>query len=765
MTTTERDEPGAEVAVRADGAVAPVVDAELVPRGAPRHPRRKRVTIVVVRTWQASPSVPAEWKRADTAKRAARSLAVRAALAPIRTYPPAVARGTTLMTRTWWRWVRCRAIEESAAAAGDLHKHTKDLTHHRRVKNGLTAGVVVPGAVAAVVLWYTASTLTIVVVIIVITGTLAVAGRRRDGSPGRKAQLGPRSLSWTLDPNQLTDRFLEAGIVKKDERLYLVERPHREGDGTAVVLDLPGTRKASDAVRRTEDLASALAVDEIQLILERVRGTGGHAGRLSMWVADNDPYARPPSRSPLADAETWDLWDGCPWGTVARGTRVVLPVVWTSLLVGAVPRIGKTYAARLPAAAAALDAFVRLVIFDGKGGKDWRPYELVAHRFGRGDTREVIRRLVAVLEEAVADVQRRFDELGDMDDELCPESKVTPRITRDSRYGMPLVVIAIDEVQVYLEDEEYGKTILVLLAYLARKAPAAGYSLILATQKPDSKVIPAILRDNLGTRFAMRVMTWQSSETILGTGTKVQGYDASRFLRSHRGVGLLLGADGETDLQAGEAITTRTDLLSIAEIRALCERGRAAREAAGTLTGDAAGDVAVAGVDEAVVAAARAQVPDEGVVDAELVHPLPPLLAAIVEYLDGDDRQRVPSAELLDEVVRERVELDMSDTAFGRLLRRWGAPTGRTGDSDIRGPRVADLLSAAARIEAGGPEFVDDATRREPGGSRQPGGAPDGQPGGGDDQRERTADGRPVRLVRDDENPAEPGERRVGGAR
>jgi hypothetical protein len=41
-------------------------------------------------------------------------------------------------------------------------------------------------------------------------------------------------------------------------------------------------------IKNREALASALAVDEVQLILERVRGTGGHAGRVSMWVADAD---------------------------------------------------------------------------------------------------------------------------------------------------------------------------------------------------------------------------------------------------------------------------------------------------------------------------------------------------------------------------------------------------------------------------------------------------------------------------------------------
>jgi len=38
---------------------------------------------------------------------------------------------------------------------------------------------------------------------------LAITGRRKDGSPGRRAVLaGPRSLTWTMDPQILVDAFL-----------------------------------------------------------------------------------------------------------------------------------------------------------------------------------------------------------------------------------------------------------------------------------------------------------------------------------------------------------------------------------------------------------------------------------------------------------------------------------------------------------------------------------------------------------------------------
>ncbi|MDT7655165.1 MAG: segregation ATPase FtsK/SpoIIIE, family, partial [Pseudonocardiales bacterium] len=43
----------------------------------------------------------------------------------------------------------------------------------------------------------------------------------------------------------------------------------------------------------------------VQLIVDRVRGKGGHAGRVFLWVADEDPYSGPPLRTPLLDVECW----------------------------------------------------------------------------------------------------------------------------------------------------------------------------------------------------------------------------------------------------------------------------------------------------------------------------------------------------------------------------------------------------------------------------------------------------------------------------
>ncbi|MGH2707741.1 MAG: cell division protein FtsK, partial [Actinomycetota bacterium] len=205
------------------------------------------------------------------------------------------------------------------------------------------------------------------------------------------------------------------------------------------------------ALRRREDLAAALDLDEVQVFVSRVRGRDGSARRLSLWVADADPYAERPPVTPLCSAESIDFWKPLPFGLDARMRAVELVMVWSSLLVGAIPRMGKTFAARLPAAAAALDPHVALYVFDGKGGKDWQPFEAVAHRYGSGVRLAVVEHLARVLQGLVEEMNARYEALRELPHDLCPEGKLTPAIARNRSLQMPLTLVCIDEVQRYLE--------------------------------------------------------------------------------------------------------------------------------------------------------------------------------------------------------------------------------------------------------------------------------------------------------------------------
>jgi DNA segregation ATPase FtsK/SpoIIIE, S-DNA-T family len=222
---------------------------------------------------------------------------------------------------------------------------------------------------------------------------------------------------------------------------------------------------------------------------------------------------------------------------------------------------------------------------------------------------------------------------------------------------------------------------------------------VMATQRPDSKTIPSGLRAVLGSRFALRVMDWRDSNIVLGEQMNTRGYDSSRLLASHKGVGILR-PDGET--QAGAdvlALTVRTYYMPNEDWQVICQRGRALREAEGTLTGHAAGDDLVPELDHS--AAVRAIGSGRGGRSRSADVPEP--LASVVDHLDGlsEVPEFVSTADLAE-------VLDFEPAWLGRRLAELGcqstrervtAEDGRT--RQIRGYLTADLFAAAEAVQAG----------------------------------------------------------------
>lgn len=332
-------------------------------------------------------------------------------------------------------------------------------------------------------------------------------------------------------------------------------------------------------------LASGIDISPTQLFLDRDETS---ARRVSMWIADRDPLAVPAGRTPLLGATRVDFWKPFPWGVDERGNPVMASMLWLSLLVGAVPRQGKTFSARTIVLAAALDPYVRIILFDGKASPDWRSFSKVAHRIGFGivprNGFDPVEHLINALTELKADVEDRYHRLSELPLHICPEGKLTPEISRDKKLNMPLTIVVVDEVQEYLQHPVHGKAVLELLVYLARVAPAVGVSVLNSTQKPDDQACPSVLRDQHQARFSLRVGSWQVSDVVLGAGSYSEGLDASRLLKSHKGVGLLKGMSDDSGI-------VRTYLGDGRDADSILVRARALREEEGTLTGDAIGEV------------------------------------------------------------------------------------------------------------------------------------------------------------------------------
>jgi S-DNA-T family DNA segregation ATPase FtsK/SpoIIIE len=369
------------------------------------------------------------------------------------------------------------------------------------------------------------------------------------------------------------------------------------------------------------------------------------------------------------------------------------------------------------AAGLILDPHTRLYVADFKAGKDWDAAADVAHRFMSGDEAEHVLALVGWLVELVSEVQGRYRRMRELDNETCPESKVTPAMSRDLALDMPITALFLDEVQVPLEDRTpvkvegkkltAGEYVGELLTWLAKKGPAAGIVLVLATQRPDSKTIPSGLRAVLGSRFALRVMDWRDSNIVLGEQMNTRGYDSSRLLASHKGVGILR-PDGDAQTGADVlALTVRTYYMPNEDWQTICARGRELRRSAGRLTGHAAGQDTTPVVDHAsavkAIGSSRPAEPEPDRLE------LPEPLASVVDYLGDelDEREFVPTAELVE-------ALEVEPTTFARQMAELGCrPTrNRVPDEDgtvrrVRGYLTAELRSAVDEISSRRDEDAD----------------------------------------------------------
>ncbi|SDN81347.1 FtsK/SpoIIIE domain-containing protein [Streptomyces wuyuanensis] len=429
-----------------------------------------------------------------------------------------------------------------------------------------------------------------------VTVPLAYLGR---GKEATFLDQGAPPLRVDMSAQQLNDALRAAGLLKsgragEDEkdwpRVSCSMGPVRDGRGWAVIFDLPrgGGKTASDVLAKREVIAQELGVDEIQVIMSRVRAAqGGNAGRVSMWVADDDPYLGTPNPSPLEKADTFSVWDPIPFGQDARGNRITVPIMWQSMFFGGLPRRGKTFTQRLMTAAGLLDAWVRHYVADGKGGADWMPMRAVAHRLVMGAEDDAIEALKAMLQELLTEMERRFALLRELPASICPEGKLTPEIMR--RYNLPVIFVTIDELQEYFTamEKDDREEVINNLCRVARRGPAAGFISNFASQRPDAESVPPKLREIITIRYSTQVVDKTSSDMVLGKGKAAQGADASVLSEEHKGVGVLVTGPASY-------VTVRADLMDGPTFAQLCQRGRQLRIDAGQLTGDAAGDVTAA---------------------------------------------------------------------------------------------------------------------------------------------------------------------------
>lgn len=481
-----------------------------------------------------------------------------------------------------------RALRLAAVQRGDVGA-ARTLRADQRKRMQIAAGVAVPALVLLVVAWLVAPVWARWAAGVLLVLALGKLGATPDKPLVAPAVVpnGKRKLSYGI----VTTAFMDAKLCTSDRPISFATPIHRDANGYRVVVDLPGGRTADKAIAARDEIASGLDVDERQVFLSRVRGAAGSARRVDLWVCDVDPLSIPAGTTALLDAERVNFWRPWPFGKDERGNVVELCILWAAMLVGAIPRRGKTFVARLVALAAALDPHVDLYVFDFKGSPDWTPFRQVAHRIFHGDRPDPdtgihpVGALLDTVNELLAEVDRRNRLMRTLPADVCPEGKLTEELSRAPGYDLHLKVLVIDEVQRAFTNRDYGDELELALTDLVKAGPSAGIITVAATQKPDAKSTPTGFRDQFGIRFALYVTTRDASEAVLGAGAGGEGLHAHKLPPNAPGAGILRGT-GDAAIAGG---IVRTGLANQVHAEAICARGRRLRQDAGTLDGMAAG--------------------------------------------------------------------------------------------------------------------------------------------------------------------------------
>jgi DNA segregation ATPase FtsK/SpoIIIE, S-DNA-T family len=343
----------------------------------------------------------------------------------------------------WWWVIEQHTLRSSAAAAGDsrewmrLHKAAQEA---RKVRGMVLLGeaaalVAVAAALTVLAPWWGWAG----------AGAVALPLLARAGARDRRiispAVITPRFRKLTADIVLRAYYAAKLGDPEKPgQQVTFGSTMHRDGDGSRVVVDLPYGKGLSDAIEGREKIASGLDVQVSQVFIRRDPES---VRRHVLWVADRDPLAVPVGRTPLLlRCQQTDIWEPVPFGLDERGQLVTVPLMWQSVLISALPRQGKSFAARAIGLACALDPYVKLDVFDFKGSPDWRKFAMVADScaFGLTPARtglplEIFGRTLLDIK---ADLQDRYQRLSELPADVCPEGKLTREIARNRKYRMPV---------------------------------------------------------------------------------------------------------------------------------------------------------------------------------------------------------------------------------------------------------------------------------------------------------------------------------------
>ncbi|MGW5642213.1 cell division protein FtsK [Saccharopolyspora sp. NPDC003752] len=588
----------------ADAEAGEVIEGELVEPASVDQPEKHQPGTALVRAEKRRAILPAWAKDTQEFREAARwaagytghTVAYHAVRCPvyIARILARVPNGSLRLIRGLVAWLtdaEGRPVRGASARredAGEYLKLSIQRDHRIRARALMTVGLGAAGIAAFLV---GRAMLPELVQWAIVAG--AVGGLGWLGAPADKP-IASRAVEATKVPKLTSDAVTRAlsalgisqinqALGKGGEGIGFPRPISRDGKGWRADVDLPYGVTAGDIMDRREKLASGLR-RPLGCVWPEADNSE-HAGRMVLWVGDQDMRKAKQPAWALRSGKQVDLFQPQPFGTDQRGRWVDLRLMFTSVAIGAIPRMGKTFALRELLIIAALDPRAELHTYDLKGTGDLDPLEKVTHVHGVGDDETEIEKAVADLRGLREELRRRAKLIRDLAKQgLAPENKVTPDLASKKSLKLHPIVIGVDECQVWFEHPDYGEELAGICTDLVKRGPALGIILILATQRPDAKSLPTGISANVSTRFCLKVQGQTENDMVLGTSKYKQGVRATTFAWADKGIGYLVGEGSDAQIVRTVAgLDGPTSEKVVAYARAL-------REKAGTLTGHAIGE-------------------------------------------------------------------------------------------------------------------------------------------------------------------------------
>lgn len=437
------------------------------------------------------------------------------------------------------------AMERHAAENKNGRARQYERKERHRTRNERTwKTCAVLAAVLAAVLLIVSPEVSPVLRAVLAAGVLAVLihNGRPNGDPDPDA--GPVRTAGSEDPARTlvrSDRVVASFTAASFPGtmtvggMYLRDRGPEGWEG---LIDLPEGTTASKVLAKREELASAFRVAEQRLLLSRA----GHAGQVLLTIFNEDPMTADPVRSPLADLGTFSMWDPVPVGTTVLGDLYGLVLPGTSgAWICSAPGYGKSTLVLALLAAGVLDPRATPLYHDGKGEGGFSMYEKAVLWSGEGCGDDGAKRCLEMLDVVYGmreDRAKLISSLRREDPRLMPHGQITPAVTGNPEFGLPLVPVIIDELNFLVAHRKHGSLIQERVMGLSQMVRSGGIVPIIAGQRFDSDTLGGA-QASLGIRVAFRTMNAADSNLVLGTGRVGDGYDTSRWPDDYQGVCLV----------------------------------------------------------------------------------------------------------------------------------------------------------------------------------------------------------------------------------